>query len=195
MRYSERARERGFDQLGTLGAGNHFVEVQVVDEVFDEQTAQAFGLFQDQICIMVHTGSRGFGYQVCTDFLPVMDKAAQRYGIALPDRQLACAPLTSREGQALPGGDGVRGEFCLGQPADDAPSRGGRAGRGNGQPRERCGFGWSMTCATTSPNIEEHHGGRPDAARVRASQGRNAQPAGRASAGAATLTGTWGSQC
>lgn len=96
---SPRARERGFDQLGTLGAGNHFVEVQVVDSIHDEAVAQAFGLFKGQVCIMVHSGSRGFGYQVCTDFLPVMDKAASKYGISLPDRQLACAPLTSDEGK------------------------------------------------------------------------------------------------
>jgi tRNA-splicing ligase RtcB len=96
---SPRARERGFDQLGTLGAGNHFVEVQVVEQIHDAKVAQAFGLFEGQICIMVHSGSRGFGYQVCTDFLPVMDKAANKYGISLPDRQLACAPLSSHEGQ------------------------------------------------------------------------------------------------
>jgi tRNA-splicing ligase RtcB (3'-phosphate/5'-hydroxy nucleic acid ligase) len=96
---SERARERGFEQLGTLGAGNHFVEVQIVEEIHDEEVARIFGLFPGQVCCMVHSGSRGFGYQVCTDFLPVMDKAAQRYGIELPDRQLACAPLTSKEGQ------------------------------------------------------------------------------------------------
>ena len=96
---SARARERGFDQLGTLGAGNHFVEVQIVEEIHDEKVAQAFGLFKDQVCLMVHSGSRGFGYQVCTDFLPVMDKAAHKYGISLPDRQLACAPLTSDEGK------------------------------------------------------------------------------------------------
>lgn len=95
---SQRARERGFDQIGTLGAGNHFVEVQVVEQVFDQPTANAFGLFENQICIMVHSGSRGFGYQVCTDYLPVMNKAADKYGIPLPDRQLACAPLTSPEG-------------------------------------------------------------------------------------------------
>ncbi len=95
---SQRARERGFDQIGTLGAGNHFVEVQVVEQVFDQPTANAFGLFEHQICIMVHSGSRGFGYQVCTDYLPVMNKAADKYGIPLPDRQLACAPLTSPEG-------------------------------------------------------------------------------------------------
>jgi tRNA-splicing ligase RtcB len=96
---SDRARERGFDQLGTLGAGNHFVEVQVVDRVLEEKTAAAFGLFEGQVCIMVHSGSRGFGYQVCTDYLPVMDHAARKYGIELPDRQLACAPLSSTEGQ------------------------------------------------------------------------------------------------
>ena len=96
---SSRARVRGFDQLGTLGAGNHFVEVQIVEQIHNEKVAQAFGLFKDQVCIMVHSGSRGFGYQVCTDFLPVMDRAASRYGIKLPDRQLACAPLTSEEGK------------------------------------------------------------------------------------------------
>jgi len=96
---SERARERGYDQIGTLGAGNHFVELQVVDSVLDRDTAAAFGLFENQICVMVHSGSRGFGYQICTDFLPVMNKAADKYGIALPDRQLACAPVTSAEGK------------------------------------------------------------------------------------------------
>lgn len=96
---SDRARERGFDQVGTLGAGNHFVEVQLVEKILDAETADAFGLFEGQICIMVHSGSRGFGYQVCTEYLPVMDKAARKYGIELPDRQLACAPVTSDEGQ------------------------------------------------------------------------------------------------
>ena len=96
---SDKARERGFDQIGTLGAGNHFVEVQLVERVLDPETAAAFGLFEGQICIMVHSGSRGFGYQVCTEYLPVMDKAANQYGIPLPDRQLACAPVSSHEGQ------------------------------------------------------------------------------------------------
>jgi tRNA-splicing ligase RtcB (3'-phosphate/5'-hydroxy nucleic acid ligase) len=96
---SNRACERGHDQLGTLGAGNHFVEVQVVERILDPQVAAAFRLFEGQICIMVHSGSRGFGYQVCTDFLPVMDRASRTYGIELPDRQLACAPLESTEGQ------------------------------------------------------------------------------------------------
>ena len=96
---SDRARERGFDQIGTLGAGNHFVEVQVVQKIFDEKVAAAFGLFEKQICIMVHSGSRGFGYQVCTEYLPVMNQAAQKFGISLADKQLACAPLTSTEGK------------------------------------------------------------------------------------------------
>ncbi|MBU1920501.1 RtcB family protein [bacterium] len=96
---SQRCRERGFDQIGTLGAGNHFVEIQIVEKIFDEQVASAFGLFPHQICIMVHSGSRGFGYQICTESLPMMNKAAGKYGIELPDRQLACAPLQSEEGR------------------------------------------------------------------------------------------------
>lgn len=97
---SQRCRERGFDQIGTLGAGNHFVEIQVVEKIFDEAVAAAFGLFPHQICIMVHSGSRGFGYQICTESLPMMNRAADKYGIELPDRQLACAPLQSKEGEA-----------------------------------------------------------------------------------------------
>jgi tRNA-splicing ligase RtcB len=96
---SKRARERGLAQPGTLGAGNHFVEVQRVDEVYDPVAADAFGLFPDQLCIMVHSGSRGLGHQVCTDYIKVMDGAADRAGIELPDRQLACAPLGSPEGR------------------------------------------------------------------------------------------------
>ena len=96
---SDKSRERGFDQIGTLGAGNHFVEVQVVERVLDPETAAAFGLFEGQICLMVHSGSRGFGYQVCTEYLPVMDRAANRYGVQLADRQLACAPVSSDEGR------------------------------------------------------------------------------------------------
>jgi len=94
---SIKAYERGRAQLGTLGSGNHFVEIQYVDEIFDEGTASGFGLFKDQITIMIHTGSRGFGHQVCTDFLEVMRKAAKKYGIELPDRELACAPFDSPE--------------------------------------------------------------------------------------------------
>ncbi len=93
------AKKRGLEQLGTLGSGNHFVEVQVVDEVYDEALARAFGLRAGQITVMIHSGSRGLGHQVCTDYLAVMDQAARRHGLALPDRQLACAPVRSEEGR------------------------------------------------------------------------------------------------
>jgi len=96
---SERAEERGQTQLGTLGSGNHFAELQYVAEVFDERIAAAFGLFPDQITVMIHSGSRGLGHQVCTDHLRVMGDASRKYGISLPDRQLACAPIGSPEGR------------------------------------------------------------------------------------------------
>ncbi|HAT72334.1 MAG TPA: RNA-splicing ligase RtcB [Elusimicrobia bacterium] len=96
---SARALERGRGQLGTLGSGNHFLEVQEVTDIYDEAAARAFGLFKGQITVMLHTGSRGFGHQVCTDFIEVMRNAASRYGIALADRQLAAAPFRSTEGQ------------------------------------------------------------------------------------------------
>ncbi|MDW8321220.1 MAG: RtcB family protein [Armatimonadota bacterium] len=97
---SNRAIERGKTQLGTLGGGNHFLEVQVVDEIYDAKVAEAFGITQvGQITVMIHTGSRGFGHQTCDDYLDVMQKAQKKYGIELPDRQLACAPITSEEGE------------------------------------------------------------------------------------------------
>lgn len=97
---SKEAINRGRPQIGTLGAGNHFLEIQVVEEVYDESVAQAFGITgKGQITVMIHTGSRGFGHQVCEDSLRVMQKAVQRYNISLPDRQLACAPVKSPEGQ------------------------------------------------------------------------------------------------
>jgi tRNA-splicing ligase RtcB (3'-phosphate/5'-hydroxy nucleic acid ligase) len=100
---SERARERGRRQLGTLGSGNHFLEIQVVDEVEDEATARAFGVRRGQVTVMIHTGSRGLGHQVCTDALEVTGKALTRYGIVVPDRQLACAPVDSPEARAYLG--------------------------------------------------------------------------------------------
>jgi tRNA-splicing ligase RtcB (3'-phosphate/5'-hydroxy nucleic acid ligase) len=96
---SERARERGRSQLGTLGSGNHFVEVQRVAEVHDEAAARALGLEAGGLTVSIHTGSRGLGYQVCDDFLQVMLQAARRHGIDLPDPQLCCAPLGSDEGK------------------------------------------------------------------------------------------------
>jgi len=97
---SDRARERGAGQLGTMGSGNHFVEVQRVDRVHDERAAEAYGLSEGQVTLLIHSGSRGLGHQVCTDYVKRMDAAQARYGIDLPDRQLACAPLGSPEGRA-----------------------------------------------------------------------------------------------
>jgi tRNA-splicing ligase RtcB len=96
---SERAIERGRAQLGTLGSGNHFLEVQMVEEIADEAAARALGLFPGQVTVSIHTGSRGFGYQICDDYIRVMRQASRKYGIELPDPQLCSAPLSSREGK------------------------------------------------------------------------------------------------
>jgi tRNA-splicing ligase RtcB len=97
---SERARERGSGQLGTMGSGNHFVELQQVERVLDEPTARVYGLGSWQVTVLIHSGSRGLGHQVCTDYVKRMDAAMSRYRIELPDRQLACAPASSPEGRA-----------------------------------------------------------------------------------------------
>ncbi len=96
---SERALKRGLGQIGTLGAGNHFIEVDVVEELFDEKAAQRMGLFPGQIVVQIHCGSRGFGHQVCSDYVKRFQQVVHRYGIKLPDRELVCAPLSSPEGQ------------------------------------------------------------------------------------------------
>jgi tRNA-splicing ligase RtcB len=98
-RVSERAMERGRAQLGTLGSGNHFVEVGYVAEVFDEKIARELGLWKDQVTICIHTGSRGLGHQVCDDYIRVMMDAVRKYQIELPDPQLCCAPVSSAEGR------------------------------------------------------------------------------------------------
>ena len=100
---SHKAFERGRDQLGTLGSGNHFLEIQVVGLIYDEQAASVLGLFPGQVTVLMHTGSRGFGHQVCTDHLAGMERAVKKYGIQLADRQLACAPFGSDEAQAYLG--------------------------------------------------------------------------------------------
>jgi tRNA-splicing ligase RtcB len=96
---SARAHERGAGQLGTMGSGNHFVEVQSVQRVIDEDAATAFGLRPGQVTVLIHSGSRGLGHQICSDYVKRMDAAIARYGIALPDRELACTPLSSPEGR------------------------------------------------------------------------------------------------
>jgi tRNA-splicing ligase RtcB len=109
---SERARSRGADQLGTMGSGNHFVEVQRVDEVRDPEAAAAYGLREGQVTVLIHSGSRGLGHQVCTDFVKRMDAALGRHGIELPDRQLSCAPLESDDGRAYLGAMAAAANFA-----------------------------------------------------------------------------------
>ncbi len=100
---SDRAVERGAGQVGSLGSGNHFLEVQAVADVYDEGAAAAMGLGMGQVCVMIHCGSRGLGHQICTDHVRTMEPAMAKYGIAVPDPQLACAPVDSPEGQAYLG--------------------------------------------------------------------------------------------
>ncbi len=110
---SERARQRGLAQLGTIGSGNHFLEVQVVDEIFDKEAAHAFRLEEPgQVVIFFHCGSRGFGHQVCQDYLRVMEKAVVKYKIDLPDKQLACAPISSPEGKSYLGAMAAAANFA-----------------------------------------------------------------------------------
>jgi tRNA-splicing ligase RtcB len=98
---SQTAKNRGRGQIGTLGSGNHFLEIQKVEEIFDENAAQVFGLFKNQAVVMIHTGSRGLGHQIATDYIRLMVQAMSKYGIRLPDRELACAPFNSLEGQCF----------------------------------------------------------------------------------------------
>lgn len=95
---SQNSLNRGADQLGTLGSGNHFIEIQVVSDIYDEITAREFGIYKGQLTILIHTGSRGLGHQVCTDYLSLFNRAVIKYAIEIPDRQLACAPINSSEG-------------------------------------------------------------------------------------------------
>ncbi|HKI43564.1 MAG TPA: RtcB family protein, partial [Mycobacterium sp.] len=102
-RVSDRAIQRGYDQCGTLGSGNHFLEVQVVDRILDPTAAEVMGLHEGQVTVLIHSGSRGLGYQVCDDYLATFKNAPKRYGFELPDWQLACAPVRSPEGQSYMG--------------------------------------------------------------------------------------------
>lgn len=111
-RLSPRARQRGADQVGTLGSGNHFVEVDEVAEVFHPAAAEAFGLFAGQIAVLIHSGSRGLGYQVCDDHLADLGRAMERHRIRVPDRQLASAPIRSEEGEAYLGAMAAAANFA-----------------------------------------------------------------------------------
>ncbi|MEA2693107.1 MAG: hypothetical protein QOJ16_2494 [Acidobacteriota bacterium] len=108
-----RAFERGAGQLGSLGSGNHFAEIQVVSEIYDDAAAHAFGLFPGQVTVMIHSGSRGLGHQVCTDHVKTMVAVAARYGFELPDRQLACAPIRSPEGKRYLGAMAAAANFAF----------------------------------------------------------------------------------
>jgi tRNA-splicing ligase RtcB len=110
---SARALERGKDQLGTLGSGNHFAEVGYVDTIYDAEAARGLGLFDQQVTVMVHTGSRGLGHQVCDDFIKKLLQATDKYGIELPDRQLCCAPINSPEGQNYLGAMAAAANFAF----------------------------------------------------------------------------------
>ncbi len=110
---SRHATERGVRQLGSLGSGNHFVEIQTVDEVYDEPVAERLGLRAGGVTLMIHTGSRGIGHQVCTDFIKTAGAAMARYGITVPDRQLACAPLGSPEARAYLGAMRAAANFAF----------------------------------------------------------------------------------
>jgi tRNA-splicing ligase RtcB len=109
---SDRAKERGTPQLGTLGSGNHFLEVQYVDEIHDAAAAGAMGIQQEQVVILIHSGSRGLGHQVCTDYVALMNQVMAKYKIILPDRQLACAPASSEEGKSYLGAMAAAANFA-----------------------------------------------------------------------------------
>ena len=109
---SDRAHTRGAPQLGTLGSGNHFLEVQRVERILDPEAAEAFGLREGQVTVLIHSGSRGLGHQVCTDYVRRMDAALGRHGIELPDRQLSCAPISSPEGRAYLGAMAAAANFA-----------------------------------------------------------------------------------
>lgn len=109
---SDRAKERGGPQLGTLGSGNHFLEVQYVEEVHDAKAAAAMHLEKGQAVVLIHSGSRGLGHQVCTDYVALMNQVMPQYGISLPDRQLACAPIQSKEGQSYLGAMAAAANFA-----------------------------------------------------------------------------------
>jgi tRNA-splicing ligase RtcB (3'-phosphate/5'-hydroxy nucleic acid ligase) len=109
---SERARTRGAAQLGTVGSGNHFVELQRVERILDAEAAAAFGLAEGGVTVLIHSGSRGLGHQVCTDFVRRMDAALAGHGIALPDRQLSCAPASAAEGRAYLGAMAAAANFA-----------------------------------------------------------------------------------
>ena len=149
-----RPKRRGAPQLGTLGSGNHFLEVQVVDEVFDANVARVMGVVEPgQVLVMMHCGSRGLGHQICDDYLKVMDGAVKSYGIELPDRQLACCPVESPEGRdyiaaMYAGANFAWANASASRTGCGSPSRRSSAEAGRALASSRC-----TTSATTSPRL------------------------------------------
>jgi tRNA-splicing ligase RtcB len=113
LRVSDKAKERGRDQLGTLGAGNHFIEVDRICDIFDEQAARVLGLYLDQVVVQIHCGSRGLGHQVCQDYVDQFQRVAKQYDIQLPDRELVAAPFQSEEGKSYLGAMGAAANFAF----------------------------------------------------------------------------------
>ena len=153
---SAHARERGLRQLGSLGSGNHFLELQVVDEIYDAATAQQFGLREGQVTVMIHTGSRGLGHQVCTDFLRSTEQALRRYAITVPDRQLACAPVGSDEARAYLGAMRAAANFAFANRQVLAHWTREVFARILGRPAERLGLGTVYDVAHNVAKLEEY---------------------------------------
>jgi tRNA-splicing ligase RtcB (3'-phosphate/5'-hydroxy nucleic acid ligase) len=153
---SRRARERGAGQLGTLGSGNHFLEVQAVERIDDAPAAEAFGLALDQVTIMIHCGSRGLGHQVCTDHLAVMDARAAGWGFTLPDRQLACAPLGTPEADAYLGAMDAAANFAWANRQRIAAAVRGAVAQVLGQPAERLGLEQVYDLSHNIAKFERH---------------------------------------
>ena len=155
---SRRAKERGVPQIGTLGSGNHFLEVEVVDEIFDAEAGRAIGITEvGQIVVFIHSGSRGLGHQTCQDYLDVMERAADKYKIHLPDKQLACAPIASSEGQSYLAGMTAAANFAFANRQLICHWVRNAFGRVLGRDPEKLGMNVVYDVAHNIAKIERHH--------------------------------------
>lgn len=157
---SEMAKARGRRQVGSLGAGNHFLEVQVVDRVIDQGAARVLGLVEGSICVMIHCGSRGFGHQVCTDQLKIMGRAMDRHGIRVPDRQLACVPVNSDEGRDYLGAMAAAANFAWANRHILADATRRAFSEVMGVRQERLGMELVYDVAHNLAKVEDHSGRR-----------------------------------
>jgi tRNA-splicing ligase RtcB len=178
---SQRAHARGADQLGTLGSGNHFLEVGFVERVLEPAAAEAFGLGDGMVTVMIHCGSRGLGHQVCTDHVAIMDRAIGRYGITLPDRQLACAPLGSAEADAYLGAMAAAANFAWANRQLIASHAREAFARALGRPAEELGLVQVYDLSHNIAKIERHAvAGRETTVCVHRKGATRAFPAGHA---------------